>query len=101
MSELKITVAEVERIAQLARLSPSPEQAARLAAELSAILDYIAQLGEVDTKDVAASAHTVVEESPLRDDRVTPGLTREQALTAAPRAQDGGFAVPKVLEVES
>jgi aspartyl-tRNA(Asn)/glutamyl-tRNA(Gln) amidotransferase subunit C len=101
MSELKITVAEVERIAQLARLSPSPAQATRLAEELSAILGYMEQLGEVDTKDVPASAHAVVEAAPLRDDRVVPGLTQEQALAAAPRAHDGGFAVPKVLEVES
>jgi aspartyl-tRNA(Asn)/glutamyl-tRNA(Gln) amidotransferase subunit C len=101
MSQLKITVAEVERIAQLARLSPSPEQARKLASELSAILDHVAQLSEVDTNDVPPSAHAVVEVSPLRDDRVVPGLTREQALAAAPRAHDGGFAVPKVLEVES
>jgi aspartyl-tRNA(Asn)/glutamyl-tRNA(Gln) amidotransferase subunit C len=101
MSQLKITVAEVERIAQLARLSPSPEQAGRLASELSAIVDYIAQLGEVDTNDVPASAHALVEASPLREDRVVPGLTPEQALSAAPSSQDGGFAVPKVLEVES
>ena len=101
MSQVKITVAEVERIAQLARLSPSQEQAAKLASELTAILDYVAQLSEVDTSDVPPSAHAVAQSSPLRDDRVLPGLTQAQALAAAPSAHEGGFAVPKVLEVES
>jgi aspartyl-tRNA(Asn)/glutamyl-tRNA(Gln) amidotransferase subunit C len=101
MSQLKITVAEVEKVARLARLSPTPAQTEGLARDLSAILDYVAQLSEVDTSDVPATAHVALQVAPFREDRVVPGLTREDALAAAPGAHDGGFAVPKVLEVES
>jgi aspartyl-tRNA(Asn)/glutamyl-tRNA(Gln) amidotransferase subunit C len=101
MSQLKITVAEVERVARLARLAPSPAQTESLARDLSAILDYVAQLSEVDTSDVPATAHVALQIAPFREDRVIPGLTREDALAAAPGSHDGGFAVPKVLEVES
>lgn len=101
MSQQKITVAEVERVARLARLSPSPAQAEALARDLSAILGYVEQLSEVDTSGVPATFGVLGEAAPFREDHVTAGLTREDALAAAPRAHDGGFAVPKVLEVES
>lgn len=101
MSQQKITVAEVERVARLARLSPSAQQAEALARDLNQILGYVAQLAEVDTSDVPATAYVAAEVAPFREDCVVDGLTREDALRAAPRAQDGGFAVPKVLEVES
>src|SRR4051812_31110253 len=101
MSQLKITVAEVEKVARLARLSPTKEQAETLARELSAILEYVAQLSAVDTSDVPATAHAVVEDSGFRADVLIPSLARDEALAAAPNSHEGGFAVPKVLEVES
>lgn len=101
MSQQKITVAEVERVARLARLSPSPAQAEALARDLSQILTYVAHLAEVDTSDVPATAQVADEAPSFREDRVVAGLTREDALRAAPSAHEGGFAVPKVLEVES
>lgn len=101
MSQQKITVAEVERVARLARLSPSSEQAEALARDLSNILGYVAQLSEVDTTDVPATAHVEGQTAVFREDRQVTGLTQEEALRAAPSAQEGGFAVPKVLEVES
>ena len=101
MSQLKITVAEVEKVAKLARLAPTPKQAQTLARELSAILEYVAQLSAVDTSDVPASAHSVVQDSGFRADVLVPSLPREEALAAAPSSHEGGFAVPKVLEVET
>ena len=101
MSQLKITVAEVEKVARLARLAPTKEQAETLARELSAILEYVAQLSAVDTSGVPATAHTVVEDSGFRADVLVPSLPREEALAAAPSSPEGGFAVPRVLEVES
>jgi aspartyl-tRNA(Asn)/glutamyl-tRNA(Gln) amidotransferase subunit C len=101
MSQLKITAEEVARVARLARLAPSPAQTESLARDLSAILDYVAQLAEVDTSDVPATAHVALQVAPFREDHVVHGLTREDALAAAPASHDGGFAVPKVLEVES
>jgi aspartyl-tRNA(Asn)/glutamyl-tRNA(Gln) amidotransferase subunit C len=101
MSQQKITVAEVERVARLARLSPSSAQAETLARDLNQILAYVAHLAEVDTSDVPATAQGADEAPVFRDDRLVAGLAREDALRAAPSAHEGGFAVPKVLEVES
>jgi aspartyl-tRNA(Asn)/glutamyl-tRNA(Gln) amidotransferase subunit C len=69
--------------------------------QLKITVGYVAQLSEVDTSDVPATAHVALQVAPFREDRVIPGLTREDALAAAPSSHDGGFAVPKVLEVES
>lgn len=100
MSSSKITQDEVWRIARLARLSPNAEQARSLAADLSRILDYVTQLDQVDTSQVEATPSTV-RASALRSDEVVPGVDREEVLAAAPASHDGGFSVPKVLEVET
>ena len=100
MSSGKITRDEVYRIAQLARLSPSPSQVDALASDLNRILDYVAKLEEVDTRDVPATPSTVAAAA-LRPDNLTPSLSRDEALAAAPAAHEGGFSVPRVLEVES
>jgi len=100
MSSASITQDEVHRIARLARLSPSDEQEAALASELSRILDYVTQLAEVDTSDVEATP-SIVSAAVLRPDELKPSLDREEALRAAPAAHDGGFSVPRVLEVET
>jgi aspartyl-tRNA(Asn)/glutamyl-tRNA(Gln) amidotransferase subunit C len=100
MSSANITQDEVYRIARLARLSPSGEQVAALASDLSRILDYVATLAEVDTSEVEATPSTVAAAA-LRPDELKPSLSREEALRAAPAAHDGGFSVPRVLEIES
>ena len=101
MSAPKITLDEVYRVARLARLSPSPEEAQALCHDLSAILSYVEGLSAVDTRDVEPTANAVTEAAALRPDVIAPSLDRELALSQAPRATDGGFSVPKVLEVES
>jgi aspartyl-tRNA(Asn)/glutamyl-tRNA(Gln) amidotransferase subunit C len=100
MSSAKITQDEVYRIARLARLAPSAEQVEALASDLSRILEYVAKLGEVDTAEVAATP-SIVAAAALRADELKPSLAREEALAAAPAAHDGGFSVPRVLEVDS
>jgi aspartyl-tRNA(Asn)/glutamyl-tRNA(Gln) amidotransferase subunit C len=100
MSSPNITQDEVYRIARLARLAPNAEQAQALASELTRILHYVAKLEEVDTSSVEATP-TTVRAAVLRPDEVRPSLERELALREAPASHDGGFAVPKVLEVET
>jgi len=90
----------VYRIARLSRLSPTPEQAEALATDLSRILEYVAQLSEVDTADVEATP-SMVAAAVLRPDALAPSLDRDEALRAAPASREGGFSVPKVLEVDS
>jgi aspartyl-tRNA(Asn)/glutamyl-tRNA(Gln) amidotransferase subunit C len=99
MSSPKIDQDEVLRIARLARLSPSPAQVQSLQHDLSRVLEYVAKLSEVDTSAVEATP-SIVHAAVLRADELVPCLDRDEALRAAPASRDGGFSVPKVLEVD-
>jgi aspartyl-tRNA(Asn)/glutamyl-tRNA(Gln) amidotransferase subunit C len=95
--------AEVARIAALARIRLAEGELEPLAAELSHILDWIEQLGQVDTANVAPMASVVAMSLPMREDVVTDGDCREAILANAPEAAPDGpargfFAVPKVVE---
>lgn len=89
---------QVQKIASLARLAMSAEQAAALAPELNTILGFVEQLAEVDTSAVAPMAAVIPNTLRLRDDVVNDGDIRDAVLSNAPAAQDGFFGVPKVIE---
>jgi aspartyl-tRNA(Asn)/glutamyl-tRNA(Gln) amidotransferase subunit C len=89
---------ELQSLARLARLRLADDELPKLAAELSRIVDYVAELGKVDTSAVTEVPSIGPNAAPLRDDRVTPGLSREEALAAAPRSVDGAFAVPAFVD---
>ncbi len=89
---------DVQKIAALARLTLSSEEASRFAPQLERVLDHIAQLEEVDTSSVEATSHVVALSTPLRNDVVREGLSRDEALSQAPRAAEGAFVVPKFVE---
>lgn len=65
-----------------------------MARELSAVLDHIARIGELDLDDVAPTSHVVDVTGALRPDEPRPSLPREVALAQAPDASDEGFLVP-------
>lgn len=88
----------VRRIATLARIRVQEEELERLAGELGNILDWVEQLGEVDTSDVAPLESVSGTELPQRADEVSDGFYPERVLANAPEARDGFFAVPKVVE---
>lgn len=98
----------VLHVAKLASLSLSDEEADRLAADLARIVEYVAQLEQVDVSGVApmvscapdprATAHVRLDRAPWRDDEPREGLSREDALSQAPRVEDEGFAVPAFVE---
>lgn len=88
----------VRRIARLARIAVTEQEVAALAPELSNILGWIEQLGEVDTAGVEPLAAVIPNRLRLRDDVVTDGGIREAVLANAPQAEHGFFAVPKVIE---
>jgi aspartyl-tRNA(Asn)/glutamyl-tRNA(Gln) amidotransferase subunit C len=94
----RITRAEVERIAGLAMLSLSDDEVERLAADLGAILDYAEELAGLDTSGVEPTSHVLPLLSPLRDDVPAPSLPPERVLAGAPRASEGAFVVPAVIE---
>ena len=90
--------ATVARIAALARIKVTEEEQTRLAGELSQILTWIEQLGEVDTAGVEPMASVAHQKLPMRKDKVSDGNIRDKLLANAPAAARGFFAVPKVVE---
>jgi aspartyl-tRNA(Asn)/glutamyl-tRNA(Gln) amidotransferase subunit C len=94
---MKITRAEVEHIATLARLELTEAEIERLQSELSQILEYVDQLNELDTTQVLPTAHVVAREDVLREDVSRPSLPTEEVLANAPQAEEGYFRVHAVL----
>jgi aspartyl-tRNA(Asn)/glutamyl-tRNA(Gln) amidotransferase subunit C len=95
---MALSTTEVQHIARLAALALSPAEVERLAGELTAILEHVDQLNEVDTRDVPATAHLAVLAMPLRPDIPVPGLPEEVATAGAARVVAGGFAVPRFVD---
>ena len=92
---MKITRDEARRIADLAHLEFDDAALERMAAEMTKILTYIDQLREVD--DAGKIAGAPLSETPMRDDEVKPGVSREDVARNAPAWRDGYFIVPKVI----
>lgn len=95
---MSLTREEVEHIAELARLELTEEEKLRYREQLSAILDYAARLQAVDTSQIPPTASVLVGRSRLRPDVSAAGLSLDEALQNAPRAEDRQFRVPPVLE---
>ena len=91
---MKIDRAEAKRIAQLAHLEFDDAGLDRMAAEMTAILEYIDLLREVEVESGAAADDRA---TPLRDDVVQPSIARDAAEKNAPQWRDGHFVVPKVI----
>lgn len=96
-------------MAELANLELTADEESRMGRDLNAILDYVGQLGELDTAQVepmaqvsevlVASEEGALEKlSVLRDDVPRPCLDREQVMAAAPETDSVFFKVPKVIE---
>jgi aspartyl-tRNA(Asn)/glutamyl-tRNA(Gln) amidotransferase subunit C len=99
---MPVTIAEVEHIASLARLTFSDEEKEKLARELNEILKYMEKLNELDTTDVEPLTHMTeiaggARPAALRPDEVAPSLSREEAMKNAPERTEKFFKVPKVL----
>jgi aspartyl-tRNA(Asn)/glutamyl-tRNA(Gln) amidotransferase subunit C len=88
----------VKYVAHLARLSLSPEEEAKLGAQLSHILGYVNKLKEVDVSGVEPTAHAFPMTNVTRPDEVRASLTNEEALRNAPAKANGLFLVPKIVE---
>ena len=99
--KLALTAEEVRKIARLARLQLSEEELLRYAQQLSAVLDYAARLGEVDTSEIPPTATVLPLTAPLRPDEVRPSLPPDLMLSNAPFSEAGMFRVPRVLEEQS
>jgi aspartyl-tRNA(Asn)/glutamyl-tRNA(Gln) amidotransferase subunit C len=85
---------EVLHVARLARLRLDEDEVERMTGELSAVLDHIARIAELDLDDVPPTSHVVELTGRLRPDKPRPSLPHDVALAQAPAVADGGFLVP-------
>ncbi len=95
---MSLSIAEVAKVALLARLKVSPGELETFTSQLNSIVDYVAQLQELDTTGVEPLAHGIEVRNVFRDDVRGNALEREQALANAPQRNQVGFLVPAVLE---
>jgi len=85
---------QVVHVARLARLTLSEDELQKMAAELSAVLDHVERIRELDLAGVEPTAHAVDVAGVMRADEPRPSLPRDVILAAAPEPVDGGFGVP-------
>jgi aspartyl-tRNA(Asn)/glutamyl-tRNA(Gln) amidotransferase subunit C len=85
---------EVLHVARLARLQLSEDEIEPMARELSAVLDHVAKIGELDLEGVPPTAHVVELAGRLREDEPCPSLPRAVVLAQAPAVSGDGFLVP-------
>ena len=95
---MKITRELLDKIAHLARLELSEQDAQKMMEDMTAILNWVEQLNEVDTDGVEPLTSMSHEVNAFREDEVKPHLTQEEALKNAPKKDSDYFRVPKVLE---
>jgi aspartyl-tRNA(Asn)/glutamyl-tRNA(Gln) amidotransferase subunit C len=95
---MKLTRAQVQHVAQLARLGLTDEEMEALASELSSILEYIDQLEQLDTSSIAPTAQVGELVDVMRDDEVQPSLDVEEALANAPSREGNYFRVRAMQE---
>ena len=94
---MSVTIRDVEHIAALAKLEFSPEEKEQLVHQLNQILTYMEQLNKLDTSAVEPLTHVLDLQGRVRQDKVEPGLTADEALQNAPAKTDKFFKVPKVI----
>lgn len=95
---MRLSRAQVEHVAELAKLELSSGEKELFREQLSSILEYAERLQGLDTSGIPPTATVLPLENVLRDDQVQPSLPREDALANAPSVEDGCLTVPLVLE---
>lgn len=94
---MSVTLAEVEKIAQLAHLDLSEDEKKKFPEQLNQILQYMDKLNELDTTGVEPMSHPQELSNVFRKDEVQPSLPVEEALKNAPARSGNYFKVPKVI----
>lgn len=95
---MQVDEATVRRIARLARIKVTDAEAKGLEKELTQILEWVEQLGEVDTASVEPMTRVVPVAMKMRDDNVTDGEIAKVVTANAPMTEDDFYVVPKVVE---
>lgn len=89
---------DIGYVAHLARISLSPDERERLGAQLGQILGYVDKLREVNVEGVEPTAHAFPLVNVTRADETRPSLPHDEAMRNAPKAANGLFVVPKIVE---
>ena len=89
---------DIQYVANLARISLTPDEEAKLGYQLGDILGYVKKLEELDVTGVEPMAHAVPLANVLRADEGRPSIPQEVALANAPKQANGLFIVPKIVE---
>jgi aspartyl-tRNA(Asn)/glutamyl-tRNA(Gln) amidotransferase subunit C len=95
---MSVDIATVKRVARLARIAVSEEDASRMAGELNTILGFVEQLNEVDVTGVEPMTSVIPMEMKKRQDSVTDGNKAADIVANAPATDENFFLVPKVVE---
>ncbi len=95
---MSLSSEEVAKVALLARLRLGPQELDLFTGQLNTIVEFVAQLQELDTDGVEPLAHGVEVHNVFRQDVRGPSLPREDALANAPQRNSESFLVPAVLE---
>lgn len=100
---MSLDLSDVKRIARLAQLELSEDQAAQTLVQLNGIFSLVEQMRSVNTEGIEPLSHPIAAFEPdlalrLREDQVSEPDRREEYQKAAPAAQDGLYLVPKVIE---
>lgn len=90
----------VRKVARLANIEIEDSDVERIGTQLSGIIQWVEQLGEVDTDNVEPLANVVNIDLHLRKDEVTDGDCADKVLANAPEETQGFFVVPKIVEQE-
>lgn len=94
---MKITLAEVDRIARLANLQFDDVEKKRIQKDLNSILEYMEKLNSIDTSGIEPLNHPLELTNVMREDKKESSLSAEEALRNAPVRKDNFFIVPKVI----
>jgi aspartyl-tRNA(Asn)/glutamyl-tRNA(Gln) amidotransferase subunit C len=98
---MSVSPEEVERIATLARLRLTPEEAVEMSHQLSSILGHMDALARVDVGGAPAVASVIDRPAPVRDDVVGPDALTRDAPDVAPDWRDGFFVVPRLAALDA
>ncbi|MGU3398622.1 Asp-tRNA(Asn)/Glu-tRNA(Gln) amidotransferase subunit GatC [Brucellaceae bacterium D45D] len=95
---MSVDISTVKRVAHLARIAVSDDDAERMSGELNAILGFVEQLNEVDVDGVEPMTSVTPMKMRVREDAVSDGNMADAIVANAPVTEDNFFVVPKVVE---
>jgi len=99
--DVALTLADVARLADLARIEMTQEELSVMTGQLDVILDAVAAVSGAAGADVAPTSHALDLTNVFRADEAKPSLTPEEVLAMAPAVEEGRFRVPRILGEES